>query len=74
MNEAAERWFASRGWSSFTFQREVWAAMADGRSGLLYATTGSGKTFTVWLGAVARGLAMLLTPRPPRRQNPQPLL
>ncbi len=59
MNEAAERWFASRGWSSFTFQREVWAAMADGRSGLLYATTGSGKTFTVWLGAVARGLAML---------------
>jgi ATP-dependent Lhr-like helicase len=51
---AAEAWFATRGWTPFDFQREVWAAMAEGRSGLLHATTGSGKTYAVWLGALAR--------------------
>ena len=51
---AAEAWFAGRGWSPFPFQREVWAAMAAGRSGLLHATTGSGKTYAVWMGALAR--------------------
>jgi ATP-dependent Lhr-like helicase len=50
----ADVWFASRGWRPFDFQREVWAAMAAGRSGLLHATTGSGKTYAVWLGALGR--------------------
>ena len=31
--------------------------MAAGRSGLLHATTGSGKTYAVWFGALLRGLA-----------------
>jgi len=51
---AVEAWFRARGWAPFPFQREVWAAMAQGRSGLLHATTGSGKTYAVWLGALAR--------------------
>ena len=38
------RWFKSRGWKVFSFQREVWAAYADGKSGLLHCTTGAGKT------------------------------
>jgi ATP-dependent Lhr-like helicase len=50
----ANSWFASRGWQTFAFQREVWAAMASGASGLLHATTGSGKTYAVWMGALAR--------------------
>ncbi|WP_028997410.1 ligase-associated DNA damage response DEXH box helicase [Azohydromonas australica] len=50
----AEAWFAAQGWTPFAFQREVWAAMAAGESGLLHATTGSGKTYAVWLGALAR--------------------
>ena len=45
-------WFAGRGWKPFKFQKEVWKAIADGRSGLLHATTGSGKTYAVWLGAL----------------------
>jgi ATP-dependent Lhr-like helicase len=49
-------WFAARGWQPFPFQREVWAAMAQDRSGLLHATTGSGKTYAVWFGALLRGL------------------
>jgi ATP-dependent Lhr-like helicase len=50
----AEQWFTERGWAPFDFQREVWAAMAAGDSGLLHATTGAGKTYAVWFGALAR--------------------
>ena len=53
----AAAWFESRGWTPFPFQREVWAAMAAGRSGLLHASTGSGKTYAVWWGALQRGLS-----------------
>ena len=49
-----DAWFAARAWHAFPFQREVWAAMASGRSGLLHATTGSGKTYAVWFGAIER--------------------
>jgi ATP-dependent Lhr-like helicase len=49
-----ETWFTTRGWQPFAFQREVWAAMAAGQSGLLHATTGSGKTYAAWLGALQR--------------------
>jgi ATP-dependent Lhr-like helicase len=62
--EAVEQWLAGRGWKSFPFQREVWQAMAQGRSGMLHATTGSGKTYAVWLGM----LAQLLRRHPPERQ------
>jgi len=54
----AEAWFAARGWRPFAFQRDVWAAMAAGESGLLHATTGSGKTYAVWFGALARATAL----------------
>jgi len=50
----SNEWFSTQGWRPFDFQREVWAAMAQGRSGLLHATTGSGKTYAVWLGALER--------------------
>ena len=54
--KALDGWFGGRGWRAFPFQREVWRAMRDGRSGLLHATTGSGKTYAVWLGALLRGM------------------
>jgi len=55
---AADAWFTRRGWTPFAFQREVWAAMAEGRGGLLHATTGAGKTYAVALGALARAAAL----------------
>jgi ATP-dependent Lhr-like helicase len=58
-----EEWLAARGWSAFPFQQEVWQAIAEGRSGLLHATTGSGKTYAVWLGM----LEQLLARHPPAR-------
>lgn len=48
----APTWMAHQGWSPFPFQRATWRAMAQGQSGLLHATTGSGKTYAIWLGAV----------------------
>jgi ATP-dependent Lhr-like helicase len=54
---SAEGWFAARGWQPFAFQREVWQHIAAGRSGLLHATTGSGKTYAVWFGLLNRVLA-----------------
>src|SRR5947209_607203 len=44
-------YFERRGWKPFAFQRDVWAAMRAGRSGLLHATTGAGKTLAVGFGA-----------------------
>lgn len=53
---AIEAWFQSQGWVPFDFQREVWRAMASGRSGLLHATTGAGKTYAVWMGALLHAM------------------
>ncbi len=50
--KAVAAWFTARGWKPFTFQKQVWKALAEGRSGLLHATTGAGKTYAVWLGAL----------------------
>ena len=51
-------WFASKSWQPFPFQQEVWQAVQNGESGLLHATTGSGKTYAVWLGALNRFAAI----------------
>lgn len=48
-----ERWFASRGWTPFEFQRDVWRAYRDGESGLVHAATGTGKTLAAWGGPIA---------------------
>lgn len=47
------QWFDARGWRPFDFQQEIWREIARGASGLLHATTGAGKTWAVWIGALA---------------------
>lgn len=49
MLEPAEEWFRSKEWQPFAFQREAWKAYLDGKSGLLNAPTGSGKTYALWI-------------------------
>ncbi len=66
----AETWFAARGWQPFAFQREVWGGMIAGRSGLLHATTGSGKTYAVWFGALLRGLSFGAVAAPSKAAAP----
>lgn len=50
--DLANAWFATRGFKPFAFQRQVWAAVERGESGLVHASTGSGKTYAVWLAAL----------------------
>ena len=68
-----QSWLAARGWRPFDFQREVWQAVAQGRSGLLHATTGSGKTYAVWLGMLAELLRRHPTPAATGKPSPEPL-
>lgn len=49
---AAKEWFKLKGWKAHAFQKETWAEIAAGRSGLLNAPTGMGKTFAIWFGVL----------------------
>lgn len=40
-------WFKKQGWTPFSFQTEAWEAYLDGKSGLVNAPTGSGKTYSL---------------------------
>jgi ATP-dependent helicase Lhr and Lhr-like helicase len=42
-------YFRKKGWTPFPFQIETWLDYLDGKSGLLNAPTGSGKTFALWI-------------------------
>lgn len=50
--EIAEKWFESKQWKPFQFQYETWNAFLNGKSGLLIAPTGSGKTYALWIPCV----------------------
>ena len=63
VKSAVASWFAERGWKTNKFQRGVWAATTQGRSGLLHASTGSGKTYAVWLGILMRFMAVDPSPK-----------
>jgi len=44
-----ENWFQKQGWTAFQFQKDTWEAYLSGKSGLLNAPTGSGKTYALWV-------------------------
>jgi len=69
-----ETWFASRGWTPFDFQREVWNAYRAGESGLVHAATGTGKTLAAWGGPLLEWMSSAVsTARNPRRDRTPPL-
>jgi ATP-dependent Lhr-like helicase len=45
-------WLANKTLHPFTFQEETWQHIINGKSGLVNAPTGCGKTFSVFLGAI----------------------
>ena len=61
MHRQLQAWVRRQGWRRFAFQREAATAIAGGRSGLVHAPTGTGKTLAVWLPLIDRWLAE--TPR-----------
>ncbi len=48
--------FASRAWTPFQFQIDTWNAQASGKSGLIHAPTGFGKTYAAFCGLTAVSL------------------
>ncbi len=62
-----DAWFAARGWQVFEFQKSVWREALNGRSGLLHASTGAGKTYAVWFAALKYAIANA------RQNGPAPL-
>lgn len=48
-HELIEQWFDRQGWEPFPYQRQTWQAFLAGKSGLLNAPTGSGKTYALWM-------------------------
>lgn len=65
----AKTWFATKGWKPFTFQKDVWAAVKAGHSGLLHASTGAGKTYALWFAALNR-FAIARAPTTSKRKPP----
>ena len=45
-------WLSAKGHFPFLFQQQTWDEIIKGKSGLVNASTGCGKTFAVFLGAV----------------------
>jgi ATP-dependent helicase Lhr and Lhr-like helicase len=45
-------WLQSKGLHPFAFQEETWRHIIEGKSGLVNAPTGCGKTYSVFLGAL----------------------
>lgn len=46
-----QKWFAEMGWEPFPFQQKAWRAYLEGYHGLINAPTGSGKTYSLLIGA-----------------------
>ncbi|MEO5802018.1 MAG: ligase-associated DNA damage response DEXH box helicase, partial [Verrucomicrobiota bacterium] len=51
------KWFEQRCWTAFDFQLETWAACLAGKSGLIHAPTGMGKTYAVSIPPLIEWLA-----------------
>ncbi len=48
----AAQWFKSNNWEPQPFQKQCWKAYKEGKSGILHAPTGSGKTYALWGGII----------------------
>jgi ATP-dependent Lhr-like helicase len=52
--EVVTDWLKTKNRTPFQFQEECWKAIHKGKSGLVNAPTGCGKTFAVFLGAIVQ--------------------
>jgi len=49
--------FSGRNWAPFQFQLDAWSAFRAGKSGIVNAPTGTGKTFSLWGGILDEALS-----------------
>lgn len=50
--QVINQWLQAKGFTPFSFQEESWQEIINGKSGLVNAPTGCGKTYSVFLGAL----------------------
>jgi ATP-dependent Lhr-like helicase len=58
--------FGRWGWVALPFQEQAWQAFQDGKSGLVHAPTGTGKTYAVWIPPLMEWLGQQ-SPKPGKR-------
>lgn len=63
--DIANRWFANKQWKPFDYQTDTWNAFLNGKSGLLNAPTGTGKTYALWIPAVLELLDQIRNDKKP---------
>lgn len=51
-------WFAGRGWQPFKYQQNCWSQYLSGKSGLVHASTGTGKTYSIWPGPLIEFMSL----------------
>lgn len=68
-----QQWLDARGWEPFPFQRETWSAYLAGRSGLIHAPTGMGKSYAAWLGPLLEWIDEHPAPETWREMETEPL-
>lgn len=68
-NEFAEVWFFNQGWKAHAFQEQCWKAISNGKSGILNAPTGYGKTFAIWFGIIAQYYAKMANPKASKKKH-----
>ncbi len=66
-------WYSLRGWKEFPFQRQTMEAYLSGKSGLLNAPTGSGKTYAMWIPILAEYILNNKNYTQPKKQGLQVL-
>ena len=54
---ALNSWVARQNWVPFSFQRATWEAYTAGKSGLVHAPTGLGKTYAVLGGPIIQAFS-----------------
>ncbi|MDX1406517.1 MAG: ligase-associated DNA damage response DEXH box helicase, partial [Saprospiraceae bacterium] len=54
--ETGQAWFSAQGWDPFPFQLKAWRAYLSGKSGMVCAPTGYGKTYSLCVPALLDGI------------------
>lgn len=58
------KWFQRKRWNPFPFQLEAWQTYLSGHDGLVNAPTGTGKTYSVWMGPLSEWMTAHPAPTP----------
>lgn len=62
-------WLQTKGYKAFAYQEEAWQHIINGKSGLVNAPTGTGKTFSIFLGSLIQFINQYPEAYQPKSKN-----